>query len=49
LQTQEASEEEEAIAAVSEAPAQSGTAVRTAEVVSVTTNAVTEKNKQIQI
>jgi hypothetical protein len=46
LQTQEASEQEEADAAVNEAP--SG-AIRTADVVSVQTNEVIEKNKQIQI
>ena len=47
LQTQEASEAEEEAAALTERPAGSG--VRQAEVVSVQTNAVTEKNKQIQI
>ena len=46
LQTQEASEAEEEAAAVSEAP--SG-AIRTAQVVSVTTNEVAQKNSQIQI
>ena len=47
LQTQEASEAEEEAAAVSEAPASSG--VRQAEVISVTTNEVAQKNAQIQI
>lgn len=47
VQTQEASEAEEEAAAVSEAPANSQ--MRQAEVVSVQTNEVAEKNKQIQI
>ena len=47
LQTQEASEAEEEAAAVSEAPASSG--VRQAEVISVPTNEVAQKNAQIQI
>jgi hypothetical protein len=46
VQTQEASEQEEEAAAVSEAPAG---AVRQAEVVSVTTNEVAKQNAQIQI
>ena len=46
VQTQEASEAEEEAAAVSEAPAG---AIRTAEVVSVTTNEVAKQNAQIQI
>ena len=47
LQSQEASEQEEEAAALTGQPAGSG--VRQAEVVSVQTNDVTEKNKQIQI
>ena len=47
LQTQEASEAEEEAAAISERPASSG--IRQAEVLSVTTNEVAEKNAQIQI
>jgi hypothetical protein len=46
LQTQEASEAEEEAAAVSEAPAG---AIPTAQVVSVQTNEVAQKNAQIQI
>jgi hypothetical protein len=46
VQTQEASEAEEEAAAVSEAPTG---AIRTAEVVSVQTNAVAEANSKIQI
>jgi uncharacterized damage-inducible protein DinB len=47
LQSQEASEQEEEAAALTGQPAGSG--VRQAEVVSVQTNEVAEKNKQIQI
>ena len=47
LQTQEASEAEEEAAAINERPASSG--IRQAEVLSVTTNEVAEKNAQIQI
>ena len=46
LQTQEASEQEEEAAAISEAPSRG---IRQAEVLSVQTNEVAEKNAQIQI